>query len=179
MAPSTEATIKPTLEFNSRIHCPKWYRAVQAFAVLHCKEACRRCGLLTAVLTDPQWPSHPINRYKPSPPQPNSFICPPPCQADKLWTRTPSVRSPKPASWQLQHSPTPTPPFTPNNTTHYSNIPMPIKTNNFKTTMPTSPTPAPPTSKPFSVLHQPPPHPPNNFTPACTPPYLRNKGNIL
>jgi hypothetical protein len=62
MAPSSEATIKLTLEFNSRIHCPNWCRAVQTSAVLHYKEVCRRCGLLTAVLTDPQWPLHPINR---------------------------------------------------------------------------------------------------------------------
>ena len=62
MAPSTEATITPTLDLNSRIKCPKWCRAVQTFAVLHYKDVCRRSGLLTAVLTDAQWPLHALNR---------------------------------------------------------------------------------------------------------------------
>jgi hypothetical protein len=78
MAPTTEAAIKPTLEFNSRIHYPKWYRAVQTFAVLHYKEVCRRCGLLTAVLTDPQWPLHPINRTPAANPADPDVITPRP-----------------------------------------------------------------------------------------------------
>ena len=78
MAPTTEAAIKPTLEFNSRIHYPKWYRAVQTFAVLHYKEVCRRCGLLTAVLTDPQWPLHPINRTPAANPADPDIVTPRP-----------------------------------------------------------------------------------------------------
>jgi hypothetical protein len=38
MAPSTEATITPTLEFEPRINFPKWMRALQAFAVKHYKD---------------------------------------------------------------------------------------------------------------------------------------------
>jgi hypothetical protein len=80
MAASTEAAIKPTLEFNSRVHCPKWYRAVQTFVILHYKEVCRRCGLLTAALTDPQWPLHlhPINRTPAANPADPDVITPRP-----------------------------------------------------------------------------------------------------
>ena len=62
MAPSTEATITPTLEFEPRINFPKWMRAIQTFAVKHYKEICRRGGLLTALLTDAQWDLHQLNR---------------------------------------------------------------------------------------------------------------------
>jgi hypothetical protein len=78
MPPSTEAAISPTLEFNPRINYPKWCRAVQTFAVLHYKEACRRCGLLTAVLTNPQWPLHPINRTPAANPADPDIITPRP-----------------------------------------------------------------------------------------------------
>ena len=78
MAPTTDAVIKPTLELNSRIHYPKWCRAVQTFAVLHYKEVCRRCGLLTAVLTDAQWPLHPINRTAANDPADPDIITPRP-----------------------------------------------------------------------------------------------------
>jgi hypothetical protein len=77
-APSTEATIKPTLEFNSRIHHPKWHRAVQTFAVLHYKEVYRRCGSLTAVLMDSQWPLHTINRTPAANPADPDVITPRP-----------------------------------------------------------------------------------------------------
>ena len=78
MPPSTEAAISPTLEFNPRINYPKWCRAVQTFAVLHYKEVCRRSGLLTAVLTNPQWPLHPINRTPAANPADPDIITPRP-----------------------------------------------------------------------------------------------------
>ena len=81
IAPSTEATIRPTgptLEFNSGVHHPKRCRAVQTFAVLHYKEVCRRCGLLTAVLTDPQWPLHSINHTPAANPADPDIITPRP-----------------------------------------------------------------------------------------------------
>jgi hypothetical protein len=62
MAPSTEATITPTLEFEPRINLPKWMRALQTFSVKHYKEIYRREGLLTASLTDAQWDLHQLNR---------------------------------------------------------------------------------------------------------------------
>ena len=62
MAPSTEATITPTLEFDPRINFPKWMRAVQTFAVKNYREVNRDRGLLTALLTDAQWDLHQLNR---------------------------------------------------------------------------------------------------------------------
>jgi hypothetical protein len=77
MAPSTEATMKPILEFNSRINYPKWCRTVHTFAALHYKEIFEK-WLLTAVLTDPQWPLHPTNRTPAANPADPDVITPRP-----------------------------------------------------------------------------------------------------